>query len=56
MEKKISKTKQKTNPLTLQRETLSRLEGSQLLRVIGGARIWTPLPGDTSPSYNDTGG
>jgi len=53
MEKKQAKTKQNTSPLALHRETLRRLENSELQGVAGGARIYKPVgfDDDTTPIY-----
>jgi hypothetical protein len=58
MEKKAKVKQKKAAFLTLQTETLRRLDDSQLHRVAGGARIWKPLgfADDTTPIYDDTAG
>ena len=55
MEKKQTKTKQKASPLALHRETLRRLESSELQGVVGGARIRVPVgvADDTTPIYSE---
>ena len=54
MEKKQPKTKQ-ASPLVLRKETLRRLEDSELREAAGGARAWKPLGfgDDTAPIYSE---
>ena len=59
MEKKKSKAQQKTASLGLKRETLHRLDDSQMKAVVaGGSRIRTPVgyDDDTAPIYGETDG
>ena len=57
MEKKNSKA-QKTASLGLKRETLRRLDDSQMQAVAGGGRLRVPIgyADDTTPIYGDTDG
>jgi len=54
MEKKQPKTKQETSPLALHKETLRRLEDSELRGAVGAARLWRPVgfDDDTTPIYS----
>lgn len=59
--KKTSNPKSRTTSLALRKETLRRLDGSQLQEAVGGARMWRPtgLADDTTPIYewvDDTNG
>ena len=59
--KKASNPKQKTTSLALRKETLRRLDNSQLQEAVGGVRMWRPLgyADDTTPIYgwvDDTNG
>lgn len=59
--KKASNLKQKRSSLALQKETLHRLDRSQLQGVVGGVRMWRPVgfADDTTPIYDwvdDTNG
>jgi hypothetical protein len=58
MEKKQSRTRQPTTPLTIRTETLRRLDNSQLQGVTGGFKIRTPVGYDdnTNPLYDDVTG
>ena len=59
MEKKNTKTQQKTASLGLKTETLRRLDDSQMKAVVaGGFKIRTPVGFDdnTTPIYDDTDG
>lgn len=51
--KKQQKIAQTTSPLMLRKETLRRLDRSELNEVIGGVRIWKPVgfADDTTPIY-----
>jgi hypothetical protein len=51
---KREKKQGNTNRLTLRKETLRLLEGSELRAAIGGARIHIPIgyADDTTPFYN----
>lgn len=53
MEKKGPRTKQKTSPLALRKETLRQLEDSELRGAAGAARMWKPtgFDDDTTPIY-----
>jgi len=51
---KKQQTSQPTaSPLTLRRETLRRLDSSELQKAAGAVRIWKPLgfADDTTPVY-----
>jgi len=50
----MKKNDPKTSSLALRKETLRQLEKSELLRVDGGARIYTPIghADDTTPIYS----
>ncbi|HKH48852.1 MAG TPA: hypothetical protein VKM72_29650 [Thermoanaerobaculia bacterium] len=54
MEKKQLKAKQKTSSLALHKETLRRLEDSELRGAVGAARLWKPagFEDDTTPIYS----
>jgi hypothetical protein len=52
MEKRQSKATQKKSSLALHKETLRRLEDSELRGAVGAARLWKPgLDDDTAPIY-----
>ena len=52
MKKKELKTKQTS--LALRKETLGRLENSELRGAVGAVRMWRPVgfAGDTTPIYD----
>jgi hypothetical protein len=59
--KKTSNPKPRTTSLTFRKETLHRLDSSQLQEAAGGVRIWKPTgyAEDTTPIYywvDDTNG
>jgi len=49
------KTKQKVTLLALRKETLRRLEDSELRGAVGAARMWKPVgfDDDTTPIYSE---
>jgi len=55
MEKKQQKAKQKASALRLHKETLRRLDDSELRGAVGGARMWKPagFDDDTTPIYSE---
>ena len=57
MEKKNPQEKLKTVSLGLHKETLRRLDDSQIKGVAGGGRIRVPVghADDTTPIYDETG-